>query len=139
MTPQPLPTVIGPTENALRALLTATLNESSIGEYVHWVALNAASREDRPTNWRGDVANSLKVSADVVDAAVDDLCAWGLVEDAGDLTARGHQQLTLARGAVRSLTAQVVAGISESDLQTADRVLRAVQGNAERLLAAKPG
>lgn len=139
MTPQPLPTVIGPTENALRALLTATLSESSIGEYVHWVALNAASREDRPTNWRGDVANSLKVSADVVDAAVDDLCAWGLVEDAGDLTARGHQQLTIARSAVRSLTAQVVAGISESDLQTADRVLRAVQGNAERLLAAKPG
>lgn len=137
MAQQPLPTVIGPTENALRALLMATLGGSAIGEYTHWVALNAASRGERPTTWRQDVATSLKVSEDIVDGALDDLRSRGLVQGTGDLTERGHQELSVARAAVGSATAQAVAGISEDDLQTADRVLRAVLGNVERLLASQ--
>lgn len=137
MAQQPLPTVIGPTENALRALLVATLSGSAIGEYTHWVALNAASSEERPPTWRRDVATSLKVSENIVDGALDDLRSRGLVEGMGDLTEQGHRELSVARAAVGSATAQAVVGISEHDLQTADRVLRAVQGNVERLLASQ--
>lgn len=46
MSERPLPTVIGPTENALRSLLSHILASTPINDYDEWVALTyTASRQ----------------------------------------------------------------------------------------------
>ncbi|WP_106850583.1 hypothetical protein [Blastococcus sp. Marseille-P5729] len=133
---RPLPTVIGPTENALRALLTRTLSSTLIPSYPAWVVLNAASAADSSNDWRQRAADGLKADADEIDGVLAELRTAGLVDDDGTLTAAGAAELTTARAAVTGTTLRLIEGIDETEQETARRVLDAIRQKAEGLLGA---
>lgn len=134
-----LPTVIGPTENALRALLINTLSTTPIGSYPAWVALNAASRVSPSAQrraWIGDVADALKTDREAVDEVIDELRIRGLLAEDDALTEVGDSELGAARAAVAAATARLTEGISEDDQETARVVLDRIRDKAEELLRA---
>ena len=136
---RPLPTVIGSTENALRALLVETLSTTAIPTYEAWVALNSAASAGVVTDaaaWRAAVADVLAKPVSVVDGAVALLERGGLVSPDGSLTDRGTAELASARGAVREATAPLLSGVAGADLQATLRVLDGVRQSAERGLRA---
>ncbi len=132
-----LPTVIGPTENALRALLTKILSSTSIKTYPAWVILNAAgnSDSDAPSEgWRRAVSDALKLGPDGVEEILARLRIAGLVDSDGLLTAQGTAELTAGRSAVSKATSRLVEGIGEEEQATACMVLDQVRRKAEELL-----
>ena len=134
---RPLPTVIGPTENALRALLTRILSRTPIKTYAAWVVLNAASTAQASASsgrWRDAVAYALKLEPEQVDELVGTLCGAGLVNVDGSLTAGGAAELALARSTVSATTARLTDGLSEEAQATARVVLDHIRGKAEELL-----
>ena len=133
MPPRSLPTVIGPTENALRALLTATLSATRIDGYAAWVVLNAASRT-QGGDWRPATAEALKVPQSVVDDVAEGLERDGLLTGAGGPTDDGMRELEAARSAVARATSGVVAGIDDADQEQARRTLDQIRHNAEAAL-----
>lgn len=135
MPPRPLPTVIGSTENALRALLTATLSTTRIDGYAAWVVLNAASGAPGG-DWRSATADALKVPTSVVDDVIERLRGDGLVDDAGGLTDDGTRELDAARAAVARATSGLVAGIDEVVQERVRRTLDQIRHNAEVALMA---
>lgn len=137
-TSRPLPTVVGPTENALRALLLRTLATSPIDGYPAWVVLNAlsAAGADEPDAWRSTTASALAVDDAALDRVVDHLRATGLVDGTGALTDAGATELAAARTAVAAATSRLVDGISDSDQETTRRVLDRMRREAGRLLDA---
>lgn len=134
MSSRSLPAVIGPTENALRALLTATLSTTRIDGYAAWVTLNAASQA-QGVEWRPATANALKVSQSVVDEVFKRLEADGLVNSDG-LTDDGARELVAARSAVARATSGVVSGIDDVDAERLLRTLDQIRANAEAALIA---
>ncbi len=134
---RPLPTVIGPAENALRALLTKILSTTRIKTYPAWVVLNAASNAGATAssgNWRLAVADALKVELGEVDEVLARLRAAGLVGNDGSPTALGATELAAGRSAVSAATSRLVDGIGEEEQTTARRVLDHVRSKAEELL-----
>jgi hypothetical protein len=134
---RPLPTVIGPTENALRALLTKTLSTTSIGNYQAWVSLNAISNAgsgDSNGNWRPQVADALKIEPAALETTFDELAAAGLVSSQGALTTAGAAELATARLLVTATTSQLTQGIGESEQETTRQVLDHIRHQAERFL-----
>ncbi len=135
---RPLPTVIGQTENALRALLTRTLSTTRIKTYPAWVVLNAASNAGATApsvRWRRAVAEALKVEPGVVDDVVAQLSADGLARDDGSLTARGTAELVTVRTAVATTTSRLIEEVSEEAQAAARSVLDHVRRRAEELLS----
>jgi hypothetical protein len=132
---RPLPSVIGPTENALHSLLTQTLAATSIPGYPAWVVLNAVSTRDASDEWRRRASKGLKADADEIDAVLHGLRTAGLVGGGGTLTAAGAVELATARAAVAEATGRLVEGIDEAEQETARRVLDAIRLKAEGLLA----
>ncbi len=128
---RPLPTVIGPTENALRALLTKILSTTRIKTYPSWVVLNAAASGE---NWQPAVADALKIELSDVDKLLGELRAVGLMADNAALTRAGATELASARSAVSATTSRLVDGISAEEQATAHFVLDQVRGKAEELL-----
>lgn len=133
---RPLPTVIGPTENALRALLTRTLSSTLIPSYPAWVVLNAVSAADSSNDWRQRAADGLKADPDEIDGVLAELRTAGLIDDEGTLTTAGTVELTTARTAVMGTTLRLVEGIDEVEQETTRRVLDVVRRKAEGLLGA---
>ena len=136
---RPLPTLIGPTENALRALLSKTLSSTAITSYTTWVVINAASGADPDVaneSWQNAVADALKVELIEVTGIVRDLYNGGLLDESGTLTELGAAELASARSAVRAATLRLVEGIDEVQQQTARRVLDHIRNRAEALLGA---
>lgn len=133
---RPLPTVIGPTENALRAMLTRVLSSTRIPDYPAWVVLNAANAAGSDPRWRQRAADGLRTDLREVDKVLGHLRSAGLVDDAGTLTASGTAELTTARVAVTGTTVRLVEGIDETEQETTRRVLDAIRRRAEELLAA---
>jgi len=134
---RPLPTVIGPAENALRALLTKILSTTRIKTYPAWVVLNAASNADAMAssgNWQIAVADALKVKLAEIYEVLAQLRAAGLVGDDGSLTALGATELATGRSAVSEATSRLVDGIGEEEQTTARLVLDHVRRKAEELL-----
>jgi hypothetical protein len=132
-----LPAVSGPTENALRALLTATLSATRIDGYPAWVALNAASRASG-SDWRSQTAGAMKVPLSVVDDVAAGLEREGLTDGAGGLTEDGSRELAAARAAVARATSGVLAGIDDADQERVRRTLDQIRHNAEAALANDP-
>jgi hypothetical protein len=133
----PLPTVIGPAENALRALLTKILSTTRIKTYPAWVILNAASNADATASsgpWQLAVADALKIELSEVDDVLAQLRAAGLVSHDGLLTALGASELATGRSAVSAATSRLVDGIGEQEQTTARLVLDHVRRKAEELL-----
>lgn len=132
MADRPLPTVIGPTENALRSLLTRVLASTTIEGYEEWVALNYASRDDETILPR--TAAALKVDVDAAARTIAQLTIKGLLAERG-LTRTGEAELLRARSAVAAVTATLVAGIGDYDQQIARKVLDTIRERAEGALA----
>lgn len=132
---RPLPTVIGPTENALRALLARALSSTLIPGYSAWVVINAVSAAGPGNNWRERTADGLKANPDDLEAVLDELRSAGLV-DGEVLTARGADELTAARAAVTEATRGLLEGIDEAQQETTRQVLDAIRRKAEELLSA---
>lgn len=132
--PRPLPSVIGPTENALRALLARTLSSTHVPGYPAWAVLNAASSADAAPRWRQTVGNSLKAEPNEIDAAVAELRAAGLLRSDETLTALGDEELAAARVAVRDATLRLTDGIDDAEQETTRRVLDTIRRRAEDLL-----
>lgn len=133
---RPLPTVIGPTENALRALLARILSTTRIKTYPAWVILNAVSEAgDAPSDgdWKRAVADALKIELSEVEGGIAQLCAAGLVGGEGSLTTLGTTELALARAAVSSATSRLVDGIGEEEQAIARDVLDHVRRKADEL------
>ncbi len=127
---RPLPTVIGPTENALRALLIKILSTTKICTYQAWVIMNAASHPEQ--DWRQSAADALK--ADLVDETLAELCAAGLVVADGAMTPVGISELAAARAVISAATSRLVEGIDDHDQATARRVLDHIRRKAEDAL-----
>lgn len=134
---RPLPTVIGTTENALRALLTETLSSTRIGTYQAWVILNAASNAD-PTapreSWHQGVADALKLEPGDVVEVIGGLRETGLLSDRETLTDTGAIELAKARSEVAAITSRLTDGISNAEQDTTRLVLDRIRSNAEALL-----
>ncbi|NLE78635.1 MAG: hypothetical protein GX610_03475 [Rhodococcus sp.] len=136
--PSTLPSIIGPTENALRALLTATLASTPIRTYPAWVVINAAPGQetDHPNrDWRSHIADALKVTPDSVDHTLTELREAGLVDSRGSLTRLGESARASARVAVGTATSRLLGDVSAADEATARRVLEQIRARAEQLLA----
>ncbi|WP_028660061.1 hypothetical protein [Nocardioides insulae] len=127
-----LPTVIGPTENALRALLLQALATTPIRSYSEWVILNAASSTD--ADWRMSVADALKVDDTEIDAVLERLRLLGLLDDDG-LTPAGRAQLTDARTRVAATTSLLIEGIDADQQEQVRTVLDLLRSRAEEMLA----
>lgn len=135
---RPLPTVIGPTENALRALLQKTLDRSPIGHYPQWVAMNLADRESLSApDFTVRLAEELKGSAASADRTVQQLVNGGLMHASADgctLTQSGEKSLREGRRVVKSATDRLAEGIAQQDIEITIRTLDIVRTNAEREL-----
>jgi predicted ArsR family transcriptional regulator len=131
MDERPLPTVIGPTENALRALLLSVLDPSEIAGYEEWAYLNMASGGASTDA----IAAALGVAAETVEEVTVRLAGRGLVDSSGSVSPRGHTELRHARARVADATNMITRGIDPSELAVAVRVLDLVRANAQRELA----
>jgi len=129
-----LPAVIGPTENALRALLLRVLEATPLASYEQWVALNLVDRHPRPDDaltsalhqglaidhaQAGDVLRALEATGQLHRA-----------DGAWEVSPAGIDLLAQQRERVATLTAQLLDGIAEEDLATAVRVLDHVGARA---------
>lgn len=135
---RPLPTVIGPTENALRALLAKTLAHTRISSYRAWVVLNAldAGRAAPDAPWRTAAAGALKVDDGVLDLVLAELRSEHLVDEQHALTAFGRAELSAARAAVAASTARLVEDLGEAEQETTRLVLDRIRRRAEELVRA---
>lgn len=134
-----LPTVIGPTENALRALLVKILSMTRIKTYPAWVVLNAACNRDASREmWLLPIADALKVGLPEVEGVLVDLGFAGLVADDGTVSAMGRAELSAARAAVSAATDRLVDGIGAEEQAIARDVLDHIRRKADELLLAAP-
>lgn len=134
---RPLPTVIGPTENALRALLEQTLASTAIANYPAWVVINTASsaaQSGRAEGWMSAVADALKVEVGDIHGILRDLQSAGLLDEHGSLTQDGAAELSAARSAVGATTFRLLEGIDHSQQETTRHVLDSLRHKAESLL-----
>ena len=131
MSDRPLPTIIGPTENALRALLVHTLADTNIASYEDWVLLNMTVG-GAPTR---AIATALRVSESEVQAAADALISQNAFSDRSTLSANGLTQLEAGRARVAKMTELLTAGIPEEHLRLCAHVLEIVRTRAESQLS----
>ncbi len=129
MSQRPLPTVIGPTENALRNLLSQVLASTTIDDYDEWVALNCISNH-KGTGVLAALAAALKIENNAAENTIERLTNRGLVADLA-LTPAGEAQLLRTRDSLAAMTDTLVAGIDEADQQTTRTVLDTVRERAE--------
>ncbi|WP_040165286.1 hypothetical protein [Microbacterium gorillae] len=133
---RPLPTVIGPTENALRALLTRTLSMTPIAGYTAWVVLNTAEKVGHESELRGAVESQLHAEPAVIDHAIADLRERGMLGADGEgITSTGAAVLESARADVRAVTQGLVGDVTEADQEATRRALDAIRRRAEQGLA----
>ena len=135
---------IGIAENALRAVLTRTLNGTGL-TYQRWVAMKLVADSSSPVPVRTIVErleDALKLEEGVALATIDDLHAMDLVERADhkvSITLRGmflHRQLCEETGEIAQ---RIYAGLDPDDLAATHRVLSIVTERANALLASGRG
>jgi DNA-binding MarR family transcriptional regulator len=132
MSDRPLPTVIGPTENALRALLVQTLDATRIRGYEEWVLLNMTDAA-APMH---AIAAALRVARSRISGIADELVRRGLLADPTRLTAEGRTELAAGRVRVREMTVNLTAGIPPEHEEVCRQVLDTIRKRAEDELAA---
>jgi hypothetical protein len=131
---KPLPQVIGPTEDALRALLNQQLAGSRIPGYLTWVCLNLSAGSSSRATLEAMLGAETKCRPDAAAATVEELVALGLLVNDGHPTPDGQVELAAVRRRVQGTTAELVAGVSEEDIARAILVLDHVRERAEALL-----
>jgi hypothetical protein len=130
-----LPQAIGPTENALRQLLTRQLSGSAIPGYVGWVCLNlaepTASRADLETRLQQEVRCTPGEASTTVTSLID----RGLIGVDTRPTPSGLDELAATRRRVKATTARLVEGIPQEEQSRTIQVLDTVRRRAEQLLS----
>lgn len=142
MTPPPrsLPSAIGGTENALRALLELVLEHSGIDGYDEWVALNIVDRTRSTTDAIDEIARALATSRTEAGRAVDALVGKRLVtvlRDSSEPSASGRALLAELRARIGEATRGLVDGLDDADLETTLRVLDHLRDAATRAMASQ--
>jgi hypothetical protein len=130
-----LPTLVGPTENALRSLLQRILAATQITGYVEWVYLNVRDSSDADAQVDELVADALKQPISDVLAARQRLAAEGLIDAAGALTSLGQDQLLHGRALVGAATKKLTEGIPRAQLEVTAEVLETVRRRAQAELS----
>lgn len=137
--PQPLPPMIGRTENTLRALLNRALEASMISGYEAWVVLNRAATEPSASSEvASHVAGDLGSTSDAAYRTIRELIADGLLQATADsihLTDLGDIALRDGRQRVGTATVRLMHGIDDDDLDVTMRVLERVRENALHALS----
>jgi hypothetical protein len=133
-TTRTLPAVIGPTENALRAVLLAVLSRTPINGYDEWAAVNVVDRHaGTGEETIRAVAAPLGITHPAGRAVLDTLVAKGLLDSGGvswTVSQDGATVLRQARARVAAVTARLVEGLSPADIEVAVRVLDHVRVRA---------
>jgi hypothetical protein len=133
-TARTLPTVIGVTENALRALLTQILSNTRIESYAAWVILNSLSKADSSGNWKLATADILKMEVSEINTLLAQLRLAGLIGNDDALSDAGATELAKGRFAVSAITSRLVEGISQEEQDTTLRVLDRIRSMASDLV-----
>jgi hypothetical protein len=132
---RPLPTVVGPTENALRALLMRLLATTPLDSYQQWAALNLVDRHTGDDKALVDVIVEGLVVGDTeartILRTLDDLGLLHRVNGVWRPSSAGADLLSLERQRVAAVTARLLDGIAATDLVTAVRVLDQVRERAQ--------
>jgi DNA-binding MarR family transcriptional regulator len=130
---------IGEAQRAVGAVLDSLLAEIET-PFATWVAVNVLATAPAPLT--GDalvcrLVSGLKLDSAVVEAAVAELSAAGLVRRGSvvELTAAGRDLHRRVSDGIAAVTPQLYGGIPQSDLATAHRVLRTVTDRANAYLA----
>lgn len=131
MAERPLPTIIGPTENTLRALLAKTLSPTAIRSYEEWVYLNLTAAGSSLTA----ISAALRIPEHRVEAIADELVERGLLRTRTELSESGRAELAIGRKRVTQTTELLTTGIDPQHLQICGQVLDRVRATAESLLS----
>jgi DNA-binding MarR family transcriptional regulator len=126
---RPLPIVIGSTENALRALLVSLIDSTPVASYEQWVAINVVA-DSGVDDHIATIASALHRAPDESLALVEVLEDRGLVERRDErwrLTTQGASVLAALRDDVSDVTARIVAGLADRDVDATRRVLDTVR------------
>jgi hypothetical protein len=135
MATRPLPTVVGPTEKALRTLLGRILTVTNIGGYAEWVYLNIRSAAGDGVQVDMPVADALKQPVADVMLVRQRLESRGLIDPVGGLTQSGQDELRHGRELVAAMTEKLTDGIDPARLEVAADVLDTVRRRAEEELS----
>ena len=136
--PRPLPTVVGRTENALRALLRGTLAGSDLRGYEEWAALNLVNGRAATDDVVTLVSESVAVSRERAVLLLDGMVHRGLLgQESGEygMSHDGSALLAALRPRVVETTRRLLEGLSPQDVEIAVRVLDQVRARADRELA----
>jgi DNA-binding MarR family transcriptional regulator len=130
--------VIGQAESALGALSEPLLASTGIA-FQQWLVLTVTAASGGSlgrSQLVARIADARKIDGALVDAAIDELAASGLVTADGivTLTTAGQDMYQRVRGALESVTSQLF-DFPPEDLQTAGRVVSIVTARANALLA----
>jgi hypothetical protein len=131
MTHRPLPTLIGPTENSLRALLTQTLDGTQIDGYDEWVYLNMTDGGVAVEQ----IAIVLRRPRDELDVLAIRLQARGLLTSTAELTPVGQEQLKQGRALVNRMTEKLTTDLEPEQQRICAEVLDIIRMRADRELA----
>jgi DNA-binding MarR family transcriptional regulator len=133
------PRAIGETENALRALLTQTLDGTGL-DYPRWVVLSMVARSPSPmpaAELAPGLGGSLNIDRTAVVALIDDLGARRLLDSSADpiaVTADGSALFQRLDSEIGRLTQHIWAGLDTDDLAAAHRVHATITARANELL-----
>lgn len=135
--PQPLTKIVGKTERTLQALLNTQLGKADLS-FPEWTVLVFLSNGSLArTAVLTNVEEAEIARGDNADALVATLEARGLVgisDEIVHLTDKGLSLFTPLRDAVKSITAGLVAGIPQADMEATNRTLAIVAARAEGML-----
>jgi len=131
MTHRPLPTIIGPTENALRELLTRTLGVTRIDGYDEWVYLNMTAGGATIEQ----IALALRLTRQAADTVGNRLATKGMLSANTELTEDGRQQLAQGRDLVSVMTERLTVDLEPERQRICAEVLDVIRERADRELA----
>ena len=126
MAQRALPTVIGPTENALKSLLQSILTPSDVNDDREWAYLNLTAGGTP----QSAILSTMGITSTELRAIRAELGTRSLVDGKGELTPSGLKALAQLRPKVSAMTERLMAGIDDVDAQVAVHVLDAIRHNA---------
>ncbi len=129
-----LPQVTGPTEHTLGVLLDRELASSRVPDYLAWVCLNFSGAARDRSSLQAHLDQETKCGRERAAGTIERLIALGLLDSNAQPSPGGQAELTSVRKRVKTITDQLVIGVSEDDLATTIRVLDHVRHRAQAIL-----
>ena len=129
MAQRALPTVIGPTEIALRSLLQSILTPSDVNDDREWAYLNLTAGGTP----QSAILSTMGIRSTELRAIRAELGTRGVIDGKGELTPSGFEALAQLRPKVAEMTERLMKGIDDTEAQVAVRVLDAIRRNADEI------